>query len=132
DKALMKAGFVLAEGKLLPVPGRDFGDEPIQMLRVLQVARDRNLELHPLAMRSLIRNERRAVALRRDPRAAAIFMDLLCGGEGERHRADGARWLAILNEAGFLGRYIPDWARIVGQMQFDTYHIYTVDEHTIE
>jgi [protein-PII] uridylyltransferase len=132
DKALMKAGFVLAEGKLLPVPGRDFGDEPIQMLRVLQVARDRNLELHPLAMRSLIRNERRAVALRRDPRAAAIFLDLLCGREGERHRADGARWLAILNEAGFLGRYIPDWARIVGQMQFDTYHIYTVDEHTIE
>ncbi len=132
DKALLNAGFVLAEGKLLPVPGRDFDDEPIQMLRILQVARDRNLELHPLAMRSLIRCERRAVALRGDPRAAALFMDLLCGGQSEHHRADGARWLAILNEAGFLGRFIPDWARIVGQMQFDTYHIYTVDEHTIE
>ena len=40
--------------------------------------------------------------------------------------------MGILNETGFLGRYLPDWARIVGQMQFDTYHIFTVDEHTIE
>ena len=77
------------------------------------------------------------MSLRGDPKAAAIFMDLLCGKEPDRHRAggqhpDGARWLAILNETGFLGRYLPDWARIVGQMQFDTYHVFTVDEHTIE
>jgi len=48
------------------------------------------------------------------------------------HHPDGAKWLTILNETGFLGRYLPDWGRIVGQMQFDTYHIFTVDEHTIE
>jgi [protein-PII] uridylyltransferase len=75
--------------------------------------------------------------LRGNPKAAAIFMDLLCGKEPDRHRPgnpnpDGAKWLGILNETGFFGRYMPDWARIVGQMQFDTYHIYTVDEHTIE
>lgn len=137
DAALLSAGFVLAEGKLLPISGRDFDAEPIQMLRILQVARDRVLELHPLAVRSFIRNERRAVSLRGDPKAAAVFMDLLCGKEPDRHRAggahpDGARWLSILNETGFFGRYLPDWARIVGQMQFDTYHIFTVDEHTIE
>ncbi len=106
------------------------------MLRILQVARDRNLELHPLAIRSLIQNERRAVELRGDPKAAALFMDLMCGKEPDHHRGsqhpDGARWLSILNETGFLGRFIPDWARIVGQMQFDTYHVFTVDEHTIE
>ena len=72
-------------------------------------------------------------------------MDLLCGKPPEKRRPgdrpgerpptnhpDGAKWLTILNEAGFLGRYLPDWGRIVGQMQFDTYHIFTVDEHTIE
>ena len=59
-------------------------------------------------------------------------MDLLCGGDAEHVHSDGARWLAVLNEAGFLGYYLPDWGRIVGQMQFDTYHVYTVDEHTIE
>jgi [protein-PII] uridylyltransferase len=136
DQTLLKCGFLLAEGKLLPLPGRDFDKEPLQMLRMLQVARDRNLELHPLAMRSLIQNERRAVELRGNSKAAALFMDLMCGKEPDGHRAsphpDGARWLSILNEAGFLGRFIPDWARIVGQMQFDTYHVFTVDEHTIE
>jgi [protein-PII] uridylyltransferase len=136
DQPLLKCGFVLADGELMPVPGRDFDQDPLQMLRILQVARDRNLELHPLAIRSLIQNERRAVGLRGDPKAAALFMDLMCGKEPDHHRAshhpDGARWLSILNETGFLGRFIPDWARIVGQMQFDTYHVFTVDEHTIE
>src|SRR4051812_39537652 len=136
DAALLAAGFVLAEGKLLPISGRDFDIEPIQMLRILQVARDRNLELHPLALRAFIQNERRAISLRGDKKAAGIFMDLLCGREPDRHRnsphPDGAKWLGILNETGFFGRYLPDWARIVGKMQFDTYHIFTVDEHTIE
>ncbi len=136
DAALAEAGFVLADGMLLPASDHGFHDEPIQMLRILQVARDRGLELHPLAVRALIRNERRAVALRRDPAASALFLDLLCGREGEtradRSFADGARWLTVMNETGFLGRYLPDWARVVGQMQFDTYHVFTVDEHTIE
>jgi [protein-PII] uridylyltransferase len=90
------------------------------------VARDRHLALHPLAIRALIRHERQAAELRGDPAAAVLFMDLLTT------RQDGARWMHMLNETGFLGRYIPDWARIVGQMQFDTYHVFTVDEHTIE
>ena len=132
DVALARDGFVLADGMLLRAKGRDIRDEPIMMLRILQTARDRDLTLHPLAMRALIRNERRAVSLRGNPEAAAIFLDLLCGRDDERHLADGARWLSVMNETGFLGRLLPDWARIVGQMQFDTYHVFTVDEHTIE
>ncbi len=132
DAALAQAGFVLADGKLMWTRARDFRDEPILMLRILQLARDRELALHPLAMRALIRNERRAVQLRGNREASALFLDLLCGRDAERHRANSARWLAILNETGFLGRLLPDWARIVGQMQFDTYHVFTVDEHTIE
>jgi len=130
DQALLDSGFVLADGQLMSAPGQDFEREPIKMLKILQVARDRHLQLHPLALRALIRNERQAIGLRHDPAAAAIFTDLLCNGDTEK--ADGARWLSTLNETGFLGRYIPDWARIVGQMQFDTYHVFTVDEHTIE
>ncbi len=129
DKTLVSAGFVLAEGKLLPLSGRDFDVEPVQMLRILRLARNRGLALHPLAIQSLVRNERNATKLRGNPEAARLFMDLLCG---RREHADGARWLAIMNETGFLGRFLPDWARIVGQMQFDTYHVFTVDEHTIE
>ena len=136
DHALIAQGFVLADGKLLCAPGRDFEREPILMLRILQVARDRALDIHPLARRALIRHDRQAVALRGNPEAAAIFQNLLCGPDDMPVdgplRADGAKWLSIMNESGFLGRYMPDWARIVGQMQFDTYHVFTVDEHTIE
>ncbi|HQT59624.1 MAG TPA: [protein-PII] uridylyltransferase [Acidiphilium sp.] len=129
DAALLDAGFVLADGKVLFVTGREPMAEPIQLLRILQVARDRGLKLHPLALRAMIRGARRTAELRTDPRAAALFLDLLCG-DGEA-RQDGAQWLAILNETGALGRYLPDWRRIVGQMQFDSYHVYTVDMHTI-
>jgi [protein-PII] uridylyltransferase len=132
DQKLLDAGFMLAEGKLLPVGNGQGPEEKLLDLRVLQIARDRDLELHPLALRRLIRNERVAVDLRGDKRAAEIFLDLLCGPAAGTRRPSGARWLSIMNETGFLGRYLPDWGRVVGQMQFDTYHIYTVDEHTIE
>jgi [protein-PII] uridylyltransferase len=136
DPALIDAGFQLAEGRLLPLRDRHFVREPIKILRMLKLARDRGLELHPLALRGLIRGERAALALRGNAEAAALFLDLLCGGaptgNGKRVQPDGARWLAILNESGFLSRFLPDWARVVGQMQFDTYHVFTVDEHTIE
>jgi [protein-PII] uridylyltransferase len=101
------------------------------MLRMLHLARKRRLALHPLAVRALIRHERRAVSLRQDAEAGEIFLDLL-GGQDPDGKPDGARWLSILNETGVLGRILPDWARVVGQMQFDSYHIFTVDEHTIE
>ena len=132
DTALAEAGFVLVDGMLLAAKGREFGTEPILMLRMLRLARDRHLTLHPLAVRALIRHERQAQHLRDNPEAAELFLDLLCGRDTEHNRADGARWLSILNETGILGRLLPDWARIVGQMQFDTYHVFTVDEHTIE
>ena len=64
--------------------------EPLQMLRILQMARDRNLELHPLAVRSLIQNERRAVELRRNPKAAA--------NRTRVHRAQAKRTRAVARE----------------------------------
>jgi len=126
DEGLAALGLAFADGKLVAAPpDRDFSREPVLMLRMVKAARDRNLEIHPLAIRALIRNSRRADRLRGDPEASALFLDLLTG-------KDAAKWLRLLNEAGFLGRFIPEWARIVGLMQFDTYHVFTVDEHTIE
>jgi [protein-PII] uridylyltransferase len=131
DQALLEAGFILADGLIMPAHARDFADEPIRMLRLLDFARKRRLALHPLAIRALIRNERRVVSLRGNAEAGEIFLELLCGRDADG-KPDGARWLSILNETGVLGRLLPDWARVVGQMQFDTYHVFTVDEHTIE
>ncbi|HZV08245.1 MAG TPA: HD domain-containing protein, partial [Novosphingobium sp.] len=63
--------------------------------------------------------------VRREPRANALFMDLLTS------RNDPETTLRALNEAGVFGRFIPEFGRVNAQMQFDMYHHYTVDEHTI-
>jgi [protein-PII] uridylyltransferase len=131
DQALLRAGFILADSQIKPLRGDDFAEQPILMLRMLKLARDRRLALHPLALRAMIRHERNAVSLRGDKEAGELFLDLLCGRNPDG-KPDGAKWLGVMNESGIIGRLLPDWARIVGQMQFDTYHIYTVDEHTIE
>jgi [protein-PII] uridylyltransferase len=126
DAALGAAGLALADGKLVAAPpDRDFSREPVLMLRIMRAARDRRLEIHPLAVRALIRNARHAARLRGDPEANALFLDLLAG-------RDAAQWLRMMNETGFLSRFIPEWWPIAGLMQFDTYHVFTVDEHTIE
>jgi len=125
DAALTQAGMALADGKVLFAPDRMVAEDPAIMLRLVRAARDRGLEIHPLAHRALVRNARYAVRLRDDKAANALFLDILTG-------KDPARWLRTLNEVGVLSRFIPDWARIVGLMQFDTYHVFTVEEHTIE
>jgi [protein-PII] uridylyltransferase len=135
DAALVEAGFVLADGQILFAPGHDPETDPTSIFRILICARDRGLELHPLARRMLIRSAPLGAELRGNKRAAALFLNLLCGGDdaqGSHRSCDSARWLTLLNESGVLGRYLPDWRRIVGQMQFDTYHVYTVDVHTVQ
>jgi [protein-PII] uridylyltransferase len=126
DAALAAAGLAFADGKLVAAPpNRDFAREPVLMLRILAAARDRKLDVHPLALRAMIRHAHHAGRLRGDAETNALFLDLLTG-------RDAAGWLRLLNETGFLSRFLPEWARIVGLMQFDTYHVFTVDEHTIE
>ncbi|WP_298215041.1 [protein-PII] uridylyltransferase [Acidocella sp.] len=134
DASLVSAGFVLADGQILFAPGHDPATDPTSIFRILIEARNRGLSLHPLGWRTLIRSAPLGAELRGDKQAAALFLDLLCGGDEDMPAAQraSADWLAVLNDSGILGRYLPDWRRIVGQMQFDTYHVYTVDVHTIQ
>jgi [protein-PII] uridylyltransferase len=63
---------------------------------------------------------------RRNPANRMLFMQLL------RSPTRLVRELRRMNEYGVLGRYIPAFGRIVGQMQHDLYHVYTVDEHILK
>ena len=65
-------------------------------------------------------------AFRRNPENRAMFMALL------RSPDHVIRELRRMNQYGILGRYIPAFARVVGQMQHDLYHVYTVDEHILK
>ncbi|SEP11326.1 [protein-PII] uridylyltransferase [Nitrosovibrio sp. Nv6] len=64
-------------------------------------------------------------AFRRDPRHCTLFMEIL------RQPRGLTRELRLMNRYGILGRYIPAFGRIVGQMQHDLFHVYTVDEHIL-
>jgi [protein-PII] uridylyltransferase len=64
-------------------------------------------------------------AFRRDARNRALFMEILRQPRGITHA------LRRMNHYGVLGRYIPAFGRIVGQMQHDLFHVYTVDEHIL-
>jgi [protein-PII] uridylyltransferase len=63
---------------------------------------------------------------RKDPRNRQQFMQLL------RSPARVARTLRRMNQYDVLGRYLPIFGKIVGQMQHDLYHVYTVDEHILK
>ena len=120
------AGFVLDRGRI-SIPSDDFfrGD-PVRLLEIFAIAAREQLEIHPTAMRTATRD---AVLIdrgvRQDPRANALFLEVLTA---IHHPELVLRWM---NEAGVFGRFVPDFGRVVAQMQFDMYHHYTVDEHSI-
>jgi len=130
--ALDHAHLRLLDNQLATLPNPEFDTHPERMFALLDFARQHELPIHPTAIQQLIRWERRAAHLRGNPRTAELFLDLLCAEDETPARRGGARWLHLMNDTGLMSHLLPDWSRIVGQMQFDTYHIYTVDEHTIE
>ncbi|WNO53274.1 [protein-PII] uridylyltransferase [Stakelama saccharophila] len=118
-------GFVLDRGRLALPRDNFFIEEPVRLLEIFQLADKHGLEIHPLAMRAASRDAKCVDDVRDDARANALFLDVLTS---ERDPETVLRWM---NEAGVFGRFVPDFGRVVAQMQFDMYHHYTVDEHTI-
>jgi [protein-PII] uridylyltransferase len=119
-------GFTLTRGRL-GVPSDDFfREDPVRMIELFHLADLHELSIHPLAMRQANRDAGLIDGrVRRDPRANALFLDVLTSPR------DPEKVLRWMNEADVFGRFIPDFGRVVAQMQFDMYHHYTVDEHSI-
>ncbi|MBT5416304.1 MAG: [protein-PII] uridylyltransferase [Rhodospirillaceae bacterium] len=120
-------GFHLEGGRLVPATDDAFDRDPCGLLRLFHSSLNRNLDIHPRALRLVTRKlDLVDEDLRHDPEANRLFMDILTSPKGPEVA------LRRLNEAGVLGRFIPDFGRVVAQMQYDMYHVYTVDEHTIQ
>jgi [protein-PII] uridylyltransferase len=105
-----------------------FAREPGAMLEAFLLLQ-RHPELKGMSattLRALWRNRHRVdPAFRRDPANRQRFMAILSEPRGVTHE------LRRMNQYGILGRYLPAFGRIVGQMQHDLYHVYTVDEHIL-
>jgi len=105
-----------------------FEKHPLALLEIFYL-----LQLHPwihgvrASTIRLIRRYRHLIDedFRNDLRARSLFIEILRQPHGITHE------LRRMNRYGILARYLPLFGRIVGQMQFDLFHTYTVDEHTL-
>ncbi|MGA2492345.1 MAG: [protein-PII] uridylyltransferase [Roseiarcus sp.] len=103
-----------------------FERDPVNLIRLYWAADRSSLAIHPDATRLVTQSLKRIDAeLRADPEANRLFLEILTS----RRSPEAA--LRRMNEAGVLGRFIPDFGRVVGLMQFSMYHHYTIDEHLL-
>ena len=119
-------GFTVVGGRLSVQSPDIFVKSPVAMFLLFKMADRLELDLHPDAFTAIARHlDLVTPSLRRNPEAAKLFLDLLARGKNPY------RTLSLMAETGLLGRYIPEFGRIVAQTQFNMYHAYTVDEHTL-
>ena len=125
-KKALEPGFCDEGGRLSASPAT-FEEDPVNLLRIFRIADRRDLDLHPDAFAALTREAPTLITpgLRADPDAAEAFLDVLARGQHVQ------RVMALMNDSGVLGGYVPEFGRIVGKMQFNMYHSFTVDEHTL-
>ncbi|WP_010140017.1 [protein-PII] uridylyltransferase [Oceanicola sp. S124] len=121
------APYKVVHGRLAVADEDSFLKDKMNMLRVFDEGLRTGMLLHPDAMRMVHANlDKIDDAMREDPEAAKIFLGtLLKHGNPERG-------LRRMNELGLLAAFIPEFEPIVAMMQFNMYHHYTVDEHTIQ
>ncbi|MCC6778460.1 MAG: [protein-PII] uridylyltransferase [Hyphomicrobiales bacterium] len=125
--ALSESDDFVVDYNRINVAGDDaFARDPVNLIRIFQLAQKYNLALHPdamhLATRSLKLIDQR---LREDAEANRLFLEIVTSKD------DAETVLRRMNEAGVLGRFVPAFGRIVAMMQFNMYHHYTIDEHLL-
>ena len=122
-----KPPYTIKQNRLTVADEPAFFADKLNMIRIFEEALRTGTLLHPDAMR-LIASHLHVVddELRNSREASRIFLDMML-----KH-GNPERGLRRMNELGMLGAFMPEFAPIVAMMQFNMYHHYTVDEHTIQ
>lgn len=118
--------FRLEVGRLFSYEREILTENPINIIKLFYISHINNIDIHPKTLRQ-ITSLRKLINLkvRQNVEANKMFLNILTSDK------DPTRTLRLMNEANILGQFIPEFQKIVGLMQFDMYHSYTVDEHTI-
>jgi [protein-PII] uridylyltransferase len=125
-KTIPSGDFVIDHDRVSIANEDVFERDPVNLVRLFWTANHYSLAIHPDAIRAVTRSLRKIDAnLRADKEANRLFLEILLS------RNTTEIVLRRMNEAGVLGRFIPDFGRIVAMMQFNMYHHYTVDEHLL-
>ena len=99
--------------------------DPVALLELFALADRLDRDIDPEALALATRHAPLVRALRADRVAQDTFLSIVASTRNP------AGALGLMNETGVLGRYVPEFGRIVGQTQFNMYHHFTVDEHTL-
>jgi [protein-PII] uridylyltransferase len=118
--------FRIENGRIMAKRADVFRTDPINMIRMFALAERHKVMFDPDVFRQ-IRASLQLIddAVRADTEANRLFLELLTSPSNPEIA------LRRMNEAGVLGRFIPDFGRVVAMMQFNMYHHFTVDEHLI-
>ncbi len=118
--------FRIENGRISTVDKDAFAKDPVNFIRLFSFADEHQASFSPEVLRQIRSNVRLIDdKLRANPTANRLFLQLLTDAR------DPEGVLRKMNEAGVLGRFIPDFGRVVSMMQFNMYHHFTVDEHLI-
>ncbi|MEQ8326905.1 [protein-PII] uridylyltransferase [Parvibaculum sp.] len=119
-------GFSVETGRLSVSNVAFFEKDPVNIIRLFHVAEQHGLDIHPDVLKLVTRSLKLVDAsLRRNEEANRLFLEILASKKTPEIT------LRLMNEAGVLGRFVPDFGRIVALMQFNMYHHYTADEHLL-
>jgi [protein-PII] uridylyltransferase len=118
--------FVVDYNRIVVADQNVFKRDPVNLIRIFNLAQKYNLAFHPDAMRA-IRHSLKLIdaGLRENEEANRLFLEILTSSN------DAETVLRRMNEAGVLGNFVRAFGRIVAMMQFNMYHHYTVDEHLL-
>ncbi len=126
-KEVLPKEFSLIHGRLNIVDAEEFLQNPSNLLKLFQLSLKSKSLIHPEALRLVAGNlELIDENFKNSPQNNKNFLDLLLNYDSPE------KALRHMNEVGILGAFIPEFGRIVAMMQFNMYHSYTVDEHTIQ
>ena len=118
--------FDIELGRLFVKNKEVLSENPVNIIKLFNISHNKNIDIHPKTLRYLNSLQRLINhEVRHDFDANKMFLDILTSDK------DSTRTLRLMNESNILGKFIPEFQKIVGLMQFDMYHSYTVDEHTI-
>ncbi|MDB5562571.1 MAG: protein-PII uridylyltransferase [Hyphomicrobiales bacterium] len=121
-----EADFVIDTGRLNLARPDVFQTDPVNLIKCFHIAGQLDLLFHPDAIKDITRSLRLINAdLRANQQANSYFLEILTAPRSVE------RMLRQMNESGVLGKFVPEFGKIVALMQFNMYHHYTVDEHLI-
>ena len=118
--------FTVRDGRIDFADASQIATRPVLLMRLFQAAAQRGADLHPNAIAAVGRSLRLVDDdFRNDPAMTRTFFAILLDSTQPQ------LVLRLMTEAGLLGRYLPEFGAIVARTQFNMYHRYTVDEHTL-